>query len=130
MKMKLTFIFLCLMLSIFFANVSMANEEMQQQMQEVQKCFESIDQSQFHVLEAKGKEMESEIKKLCAAGERDEAMKVGMKYGQELSSSPEMKEIRRCSQLMQKVMPNMPTPYMPPEANDDGSDGAHICDGM
>lgn len=108
----------------------MGNDQMQQQMQEVQKCFENIDQSQFHALEAKGREMESEIKKLCDSGKRDEAMKVGMKYGQELSSSPEMKEIRRCSQLMQGVMPNMPKPYMPPDTNEDGSDGGHICDGM
>ena len=128
--MKRILICLILFSALFVANQVMGNEQMQQQMKEVQRCFESIDQSQFHALEAKGKEMESEIKKLCAAGERDEAMKVGMKYGQELTSSPEMKEIRRCSKLMQKMMPNMPTPYMPPEANDEESDGVHICDGM
>ena len=127
---QISFLFLVLLMVICFADAGMSNEQMQQKMQQVQECFANIDQSQFQALEAKGREMESEIKKLCDAGKRDEAMKVGMEYGQEFSSSSEMKEIRKCSELMQGMMANMPTPYMPPEIDEDSEDGGHICDGM
>ena len=128
MKLLLT-IFLSLFTSICLADQSMSEEQMAQQAQAAQECFAKIDQSNFAALEAKGKEMESEIKALCAAGKRDEAMSTAMKYGKEFNASAEMKEIRKCSELMKGMMANMPTPYMPPDIDEDNED-RHICDGM
>ena len=133
MKLILTF-FLVLLTSLSYANQEMSEEQMQQMMQQAQaaqECFAKIDPAKFEALEARGREMESEIQGLCTAGKRDEAMKTAMKYGKEFSSSDDMKEIRKCSELMQGMMANMPMPkpYMPPEVDED-SESEHICDGM
>ena len=109
----------------------MDEQQMQQMMQQaeaMQKCFENIDPSAYENLEAKGKQMESDIKALCAAGKRDEAMSKAMKYGMEINNDPQLKEIRKCSEMMKGMMANMPQPYIPP-TTDENSD-EHICDGM
>ena len=121
---------LLLILVLLYIPLSFANEAMnQEQMMAVQECFENIDQSSFTALESRGREMEQEISELCAAGKRDEAMKTGMKYGKEFNASPEYQEIRKCSELMQGMMANMPMPFVPPEV-DEENDGGHICDDM
>ena len=110
----------------------MSEEQIQQmilQTQAAQECFGEIDQSAFAELEAKGKKMEAEIKALCAEGKRDEAMSTAMKYGMEMQNDPQIKEMRKCGEMMQGMMDNMPQPYMPP-STDDSEDGGHICDDM
>ena len=111
-----------------FADQSMNEEQMMQQAQAAQECFANIDQSYFAKLEARGMEMEKEIKALCDSGKRDKATKVAMKYGKEFSTSPEFQEIRKCSELMKGMMANMPMPMVPPEVGDENE--GHICDGM
>lgn len=122
--------FLFLITSLCLAGPQgMSEEQMQQMMQQAQaaqKCFGDIDPAAFEQLEAKGKQMEAELKALCAEGKRDEAMSTAMKYGMEMSSAPEMQAMKKCGQMMQGMMPQ---PYMPPEAGEDGEAG-HICDDM
>ena len=124
--------FLLIFFILFYIPLSFADQAMnEKKMMEVQECFSNIDQSNFAALEARGKEMEQEINRLCSSGKRDEAMKTAMKYGKEFSDSPEYQEIRKCSELMAGMMANMPMPFVPPEVDDnnDGENG-HICDGM
>lgn len=108
------------------------NEQQMQQMmldaQKAQACFSKFDKATFDEIEAKGRKMESEIKALCAAGKRDEAMSTAMKYGKQMHNDPKMKEIRKCSELMQGAMAAMPQPFMPPTEED--REAGHICDDM
>lgn len=122
--------FLLMIFIIFYIPLLSANEAMnQEQMMAVQECFSKIDQSNFTALESRGKEMQKEIETLCASGKRDEAMKTAFKYGKEFNATPEYQEIRKCSEMMAAMMPNMPKPFMPP-AEEDANDGGHICDDM
>ena len=128
MKLIITIILVCIT-SLSFADQEMSEEQMMQQAQAVEDCFAKIDQSSFAALEARGKEMEKEIKALCDSGKRDEAMSVAMKYGMEFSESAEMKEMQKCSELMQGMMAGMKMPLMTAKSYE-GNDNEHICDGM
>jgi hypothetical protein len=109
---------------------SMNEEQMQRMMQQAeaaQKCFANIDQSAMQDLQDSGQQMEAEIKALCAAGKRDEAMSRAMKYGKEMRDDPQLQEIRKCSEMMQGMMGQMPSPYMPPDTDEEAG---HVCDDM
>lgn len=128
MKQIITIILVCIA-SLSFADQKMSEEQIMQQTRAVEECFAKIDQSNFAAIEARGKEMEKEIKALCDSGKRDEAMNVAMKYSMEFSESAEMKEMQKCSKLMQEMMAGVQMPHMSAksyEVNDD----EHICDGM
>lgn len=108
----------------------MSDQQMQQMMlqaQEAQKCFSKLDQSSFDALETKGKKMEAEIKALCTAGKRDEAMSTAMKFSKQMQNDPQLKAMLECSKLMQGAMAGMPQPYLPTEVDDQGEAG-HVCD--
>ena len=110
----------------------MSEEQMQQMMQQAEKmqqCYGNIDQSAFKQLEAKGKAMEAEIKALCAAGKRDEAMSTAMKYGMEMQNDPQLQQMRKCGEMMKDMMAGMPQPYIPNMPVEDDKD-SHICDDM
>jgi NaMN:DMB phosphoribosyltransferase len=117
---------------IAHAQPGMSDQQLQQMMkqaEEAQKCFSKIDQSKFDELEAKGTKMEAEIKSLCAAGKRDEAMSSAIKFSKQMHNDPQLKALRECSELMQGAMAGMPQPYLPPEM-DDEDEGGHVCDDM
>lgn len=107
----------------------MSEEQMQQMMkqaEEMQKCFGDIDQSAFKELEEKGRQMEAEVKALCQAGKKGEAMKTAMKFGKEISSSKEVQAMKKCGAMAEQMMAQIPMPNISDES---GSSG-HICDGM
>ncbi len=131
----LLFILMTLFASANISNAhaqGMSDAQMQQMMQQagaMQKCFENIDQSAIQGLEAKGRNMESKIRALCSAGKRDEAMRAAMKYSKEIHNDPQLKAIRKCSEMMQGMMANMPQPFTPP-IPDAKDKGRHLCDDM
>jgi hypothetical protein len=131
-SLKYTAFTLLTLTPLAHAQPGMSDQQMQQMMlqaQEAQKCFSELDQSKFQELETKGKKMEAEIKELCAAGKRDEAMSRVMKFSKQMQNDPEMKALRKCGELMQGAMAGMPQPYMPPDM-DDQEEGGHVCDDM
>ena len=125
--------FLLLNLTHTASAQGMSEEQMQQMMQNAQKmqeCFGNIDESAYKELEAKGRQMESEIKALCDAGKRDEAMTTAMKYGMEMQNDPQIQQMRKCGEMMKDMMAGMPQPYIPNMPTDDEEEMDHICDGM
>ena len=106
----------------------MDSQQMQAMMQNAQKmqtCMQNIDQSAMADLQKKGQKMAAEVKALCAAGKRSEATAKAMAYGQQMASDPSLKDMRKCSEMMGDVMPELmeiAAPYM-----DENSD-QHICD--
>ncbi|OGT74842.1 MAG: hypothetical protein A2W76_00100 [Gammaproteobacteria bacterium RIFCSPLOWO2_12_47_11] len=111
-------------------NAGMTEEQMQQMMQnaeKMQECFARMDQSAMQSLNAKGEKMRAEVEALCAAGKRDEAQSTAMNYGKEIAKSKEMQEMKKCGEMAQEMMQQMP---MPPGAEGDFSGTGHVCDGM
>ena len=102
-------------------------QKMMQQAQEMQACMAKVDRSKLKTLENKGRQLQAKIKKLCAAGKRDEALSTAMREGMELSNDPSVKEMRKCSDLMPDMSGMMPDlPYTDAGSEKDKSD-KHIC---
>jgi hypothetical protein len=123
----LTLLFPCL---VALANPTGMNEAQMQQMMKqaevMQTCMAKVDPSQLKALEAKGNKMQSEIKALCAAGKRDKAMSTAMEYSMQMKNDPALKEMSKCGEMMQGMMPK---PYSPIEEGPDGKP-SHVCDSI
>lgn len=107
----------------------MSDEQMQMMMEnarKMQECMDRIDPSLFDQLEQKGREMETEIKALCAAGKRDEAEKKAMAYGREMNNTKGMKDLQKCGEMGKGMMEHMPVIR---EKMQEGKSG-HICDNV
>jgi superfamily II RNA helicase len=100
-------------------------ENMQKNLGQVQSCMADIDQKAMEDLQARTKEMEAEVKKLCAAGERDAAQRRAIEYGREIGSNAELQKMRRCGEGYNK-MP-MPGQFFPKDEEEQKT-RKHICD--
>jgi dsDNA-specific endonuclease/ATPase MutS2 len=100
-------------------------KNMQKNMGQIQQCMAQVDQKAIEKLQVKTKQMESEVKRLCAAGQRDEAQDTAIRFGLELSKDPELQKMRKCGEEL-KGMP-MPGEFFPKGGQNDVS-SKHICD--
>jgi len=110
------------------AGNGMSEEQAQQRMEQarkMQQCMADIDQGRLEALSTKAKSMQQKIRELCAAGERDQAQEVAVKYGKEISDSAVMQEMKKCSEMAKGLM-RMP---MMSELQKDPANG-HVCDEM
>lgn len=107
------------------------DEQMQRMMEQARKaqmCMEQIDRGELQAMADKAQAMESEIKRLCAAGKRDQAQSAGMKYGLEMSKSPVAKEMRRCSEMMAGAMAGFGSMGHSSLPSVEEMESQHICD--
>jgi hypothetical protein len=114
--------------STYAGPTGMSEEQMQKMMkqaQAAQACMEKVDQSKLEALEVQSKKMQSELKTLCAAGKRDEAMNKAMKYSLEMKDNPALKAIGQCGEMMQGMIPKS---YLPNDASNDKN--THVCDNL
>lgn len=103
-------------------------QQMMQQMQNMQQCMQKIDQSEMKTLEQRTRTMESEVKKLCAQGQRDEAQSVAMAFGIEAAKSPSLQQIKKCGVHMQGLLQKI-TQWQPDAGSPETkSANQHICD--
>jgi hypothetical protein len=100
-------------------------QNMMQQMQKMQTCMQSIDQSRMQAFEQQAKEVQAEVKSLCASGKRDEAQQKAVAFGQELAGDPDASKMMECTKRMSSSMPMMP--FMD-QAGDSGNSVKHVCD--
>ena len=135
MKFILASITKAFALSLLFTNFVLANptgmspEQMQQMMKQAeaaQACMEKVDQSKLEALEVKGKKMQAEIQALCKAGKRDKAMTTAMEYSMQMKNDPALKEMSKCGEMMQGMMPK---PFSPIDEGPDGKP-SHVCDNI
>ena len=99
--------------------------EMLLQAQKAQACMEKIDKSQMNKFEQEGNKMEAEIKSLCNSGKRDEAQQQAMAFSRKMMDSETMNEVRKCTELMRGMMPEMPFDNM-----EEKMANTNICDEM
>lgn len=127
MKISMIFLFLLLPLVSSAQNYQGMNEadmqKMMQQMQKMQSCMEDLDQSKLKALEQRSRQLESEVKTLCADGKRDQAQKKAISFGMEVVNDPTMKVMRKCGEMMKDVMPKMTFTGLDKDSADH-----HICD--
>lgn len=100
-------------------------QNMQKNMAEMQKCFASIDQKALERLQVQAKEMEAEVKRLCAAGDRTGAQNKAIAYGIEMSKDPELQKMRKCGEGMPSM--TIPGQFFPRDKAEQES-RKHICD--
>jgi hypothetical protein len=126
MKQAIVFLMLWLPLSVFAENMGgMSEEQMQQMMQQAQSmqtCMQNVDQAEMQAFEQRAQKMQSETQALCASGKRDEAMKVAMAFGKEVSGNKAMQEMKKCGEGMQNMMPKIIA-----QTSEQQKPG-HICD--
>lgn len=116
----------CMPSVLYAQNDQMSDEQMQQMMEnagKMQDCMANMDQKAMDDFAARGEKVHAEIKKLCAAGKRDEAQKMAIDYGKEMATSKEMKAMQQCGQMAQGMVRPMP-------GQGDADNPGHVCDEM
>ncbi len=125
---KLAFLLFLLIPSISVAqNYPRMNEtdmqQMMQQMEKMETCMKKVDESKLKALEQRSRQMETEVKSLCAKGKRDEAQQKAISFGKEVANDETMKTMMKCGEMMKDVMPKMSFTGLDKE-----SASRHICD--
>jgi len=125
MKTLVMLALLAIPAALMAAGPAVVPENMMQAMQKVQECMAQIDQSQIQEMEHRSARMEGEIDQLCAAGKRDKAQELAMKYVKEIESLPAVKQMQKCSELVADIMPMTEDLAV---IDEDDDDQGHVCD--
>jgi hypothetical protein len=99
---------------------------MMQGMQAMQECMAKIDMAAVDRFSAEGKQVEAEVRSLCAAGKREAAQHMAIAFGMKITQDPAMKAMAGCSKKMQGTMPKMPQQPYADLARD--KNRRHVCD--
>lgn len=114
----------CLMLFSSFAVAQMPAG-----MQEAVDCMQSVDQEAIEDLGRQGEKVSEEVKALCKQGDESGARDVALSYIGAMADNEAVEEVKRCSELMRKVMPDMPIPEIP-SAEMYAEEAGSICDNI
>lgn len=109
-----------------FKNMDKAQmQQVMQQMKAMQNCVKNIDKADMQAFQAQAKQMSAEVKSLCAAGKREEAMARAMEFGNDASANKAMQQMKQCGEGVTEAMPLLPD--VTPGQNQPGSP-RHVCD--
>jgi len=106
---------------------SLAFAQMPPGMQEAIDCMESIDQQALEDMGKQGEKLSEEIKALCKKGDESGAKDMAMDYMKEMEGNEAIAQLKKCSEMMQKVMPGMAMPEIP-TADMYAEEAGSICD--
>ena len=98
---------------------------MMQKAKEMQACMQHVDQVKMQAFQQRAMRMSEEVKALCAAGQRAEALSTAISFSKETAADSAMKEVKRCSEIMQDGMPDFSAAISDYQ---EGSSDQHICD--
>lgn len=98
-------------------------QSMMQKMQEMQSCMATIDQAELKAIEQRSEKLDAEINALCSAGKRDEAQDKVMAFGKEVAESPAMQTLKKCTEGLQDMVPEVGVGDILEEYKD-----KHVCD--
>jgi len=95
-------------------------QAMMQEMQKMQACMSKIDFSEFESLQTEATIIETELKKLCQAGKRDQAQNKAVAYAHKVMKMPALIQMQECSKnsAMAELM----------KINIDDFQTRHVCD--
>ncbi len=129
MKISSYFVMLLITFSVYAENnIAMNQPQMQammQKAQEMQSCMQNVDESELQAFQQKAEKMGAEVKVLCTAGKRDEAQNKLIRYAKELNNDTTMQTLKKCGEIMQGIMSELPMITQTRESVDSKS---HVCD--
>ena len=105
-------------------DMSQMNQEqmqiMMQEMQKMQVCMSKIDFSQLENLQTEATLIETELKRLCQEGKRDQAQSKAVNYAHKVMKMPALIQMQECSKnsAMAELM----------KINIDDFQTTHVCD--
>ena len=85
-------------------------QQMMQLMQKMQECMAKVDQSELEGLEKRSEEMEGEIQSLCEQGKNKQAQKRAIAFGKEMMNNKALKQMRKCSEITEGLIPEGSAP--------------------
>jgi len=116
-------------LAVLFGFSSLVSAQMPAGMQEAISCMESIDQSALEALGEEGEKFADDIKAMCKEGDESGARKAALGYMKEMENKEVLKQLKKCTEMMQKVMPGMAMPEMP-TAEMYAEEEGDVCDNI
>jgi hypothetical protein len=123
MKKRIALVLLLLPMTAQAQNpYDMGGEEMNRMMMQMESCMENIDEARMDALQGRSDQVNAEIRALCAQGKRDKAQQRAVAFGREMAADPTVKQMRRCGEMMQGMLPELD--YMTEEEARAG----HVCD--
>ena len=112
---------------LLFPLVSLAQQDMMAQMQEMAQCMQSIDQNEMKLLEQNSKQFQLEVTTLCENNQRGEAQEKAIEFSQQMMDSNVLKSMNKCLENMPAAMQGM-MPDMKPEEIIKDFSKHHVCD--
>lgn len=116
-----------IILALLIGFSSFALAQMPAGMQEAIDCMESLDQQALEDLGTQGEKLSDDVNALCKKGDESGARDLVMDYMKGMEDNETIAQLKKCSEMMQKVMPGMPVPEMP-TADMYGGEADNICD--
>ena len=116
-----------IILALLIGFSSFAIAQMPAGMQEAIDCMQSIDQQELEDIGKQGEKISEETKALCKKGDESGARELVMDYMKDMEDNEAFAQLKKCSEMMQKVMPGMQIPDMP-TADMYDDETASICD--
>lgn len=110
--------------------MSMSEADMQKMMstmEEVQTCFNRIDQKEVETLQQRAKQFKEKLQALCKTGKRQQAQASAKAYYQELMADNTLQQIKACSEKLPESIRSMgkaPIDY----SKFDEKVNKHVCD--
>lgn len=114
-----------LLLLVPLLAVAQAPENMLHNLQKMQTCLESVDQTEVRALEQRAQALQATIQSLCSNGQRDKAQQEAMAFGNEVATSKVVKQVAKCTKIMEGMIPEMPLLDFDRDFSD-----YNICDGQ
>lgn len=97
-------------LAFLFGFTSIVSAQISADMQEAISCMHAIDETALESLSKPNEKFVNEIKALCEKGDESGARKAAMKHMKEERNNETFMQIKKCSEMMKKAMPEMQTP--------------------
>ena len=116
-----------IILALLIGFSSFALAQMPAGMQEAIDCMESLDQQALEDLGTQGEKLSDDVNALCKKGDESGARDLVMDYMKGMEDNETIAQLKKCSEMMQKVMPGMQIPDMP-TADMYDDETASICD--
>lgn len=112
------------------AGMSQADmQKMMGAMQEVQACYQNIDQKELQALQTRSEKFMTEVQQLCEAGKRADAQNKVLAYAKTMQGEPTLQKIRKCGEKLPDSIKSM---VKAPEDYSEYVDNhqAHVCDSL
>ena len=84
-------------------------QQMMQKMQDMQTCMANVDHAAMKAFGERAKQLGAEIKALCAAGNKAEALAKAKDFAQEAQANSALQTAKKCSEALPQVMPKILT---------------------